>query len=66
MTDAEKQVVRDLRAYLDYALETNSPLIRVLGVLVHDARGLTNKVECFSPQSSGYEKFMQARQAVAP
>jgi hypothetical protein len=50
----EKIVLQDLKAFLEFALENELPLLEVLSTIGHDVRGIIMRDKCFLPRTAGY------------
>ena len=54
MTDKNKEILKDIIAFIDWSIKNDRSFFWVLGNLGHDVRGLVMEEECFTPRTSGY------------
>ena len=56
LTPEQVEVVEDMKAFLEFALNNNVSYWQIIGTLNHDTRGLINEEPAFLPRTSGYSK----------
>lgn len=54
MTDSEKKIIEDIRAFLKWAIENDKEFLWALSNVGHDVNGIFLQVPAFLPRTTGY------------